>query len=612
MYKQLRLKWRATTLGRSARVLSRKDQKKIIGVIVLQVFMGLLDLAGVAIIGVLGALAVNGVQSKLPGDRVSSVLRMLHLGDLDFQTQAAILGASAALLLVGRTILSIVFTRRILFFLSRRAAFISASLVSKLLSRSLLEVQSRTTQQTLYALTNGVNTITMGVLGTTVTLASDTSLLVIMAVGLFAVDPIIALGTFVIFSVIGIAMYRLLHKRARDLGVSDSTLSIESNEKIVEVLSSYRESVVRNRRNYYAREIGEIRFRLANTTAAISFLPNISKYVIETTVILGALLISFAQFVLQDATHAVATLAVFLAAGTRIAPAVLRLQQGALQIRGSLGTAGPTLSIIEELGDVEEVEKISDEVEISHTNFISNVSVSELTFTYPGATRPAIVNAEIEINSGMYVAIVGSSGAGKTTLVDLLLGVIEPDFGSITISGHSPKSAVSQWPGAIAYVPQDVVISNGTIRENVALGFPARVATDELVWNAIDLAQLRGFVSELPLGLDSQVGERGARISGGQRQRLGIARALFTKPKLLVLDEATSSLDGQTEADISDAIQELKGSVTIVMIAHRLSTVRNADLVIYLHEGRVISQGSFDEVRNSVPNFDQQAQLMGL
>ena len=574
--------------------------------------MGLLDLAGVAIIGILGALAVNGVQSRLPGDRVSAVLRTLHLGDFDFQSQVAILGAAAALLLVGRTILSIIFIRRTLFFLSRRAAFISASLVSKLLSRSLLEVQARTTQQTLYALTNGVNTITMGVLGTTVTLASDTSLLLIMAIGLFLVDPVIALGSFVVFSVIGIAMYRLLHKRARDLGVSDSTLSIESNEKIVEVLSSYRESVVRNRRNYYAREIGDIRFRLANTTAAISFLPNISKYVIETTVVLGALLISATQFILQDATHAVATLAVFLAAGTRIAPAVLRLQQGALQIRGSLGTAGPTLSIIEELGDVEEVEEISDEVEVSHINFNADISVSNLTCTYPGAASPAIVDANLEIKSGMSVAIVGSSGAGKTTLVDLLLGVIEPNFGSITISNLNPKSVVSQWPGAIAYVPQDVAISNGTVRENVALGFPARVAIDELVWNAIDLAQLRSFVSELPLGLDSQVGERGARISGGQRQRLGIARALFTKPKLLVLDEATSSLDGQTEANISDAIQGLKGSVTIVMIAHRLSTVRNADLVIYLHSGRILAQGSFEHVRSSVPNFDQQAQLMGL
>jgi ABC-type multidrug transport system fused ATPase/permease subunit len=212
----------------------------------------------------------------------------------------------------------------------------------------------------------------------------------------------------------------------------------------------------------------------------------------------------------------------------------------------------------------------------------------------------------------MSVAIVGSSGAGKTTLVDLLLGVIEPDSGTIGISGLTPKLVVSKWPGAIAYVPQDVAISNGTVRENVALGFPARVATDELVWGAIDLAQLRTFVSELQSGLDSQVGERGARISGGQRQRLGIARALFTKPKLLVLDEATSSLDGQTEADISDAIQGLKGSVTIVMIAHRLSTVRNADLVIYLHEGKILAQGSFEDVRNSVPNFDNQAQLMGL
>jgi ATP-binding cassette subfamily C protein len=214
MLSPLRSRWRNTTLGRSARVLSRKDQKKVVGVIVLQVFMGLLDLVGVAIVGVLGALAVNGIQSKAPGDRVNSVLSALQLGEYEFQIQAAILGAIAALLLVGRTILSIIFIRRILYFLSRRGAFISASLISKLLSRSLLEVQSRTTQQTLYALTSGVNTITMGVLGTTVTLASDTSLLLIMAVGLFIVDPIIALGTFFVFIVILNNLF-LLHNRIK-------------------------------------------------------------------------------------------------------------------------------------------------------------------------------------------------------------------------------------------------------------------------------------------------------------------------------------------------------------------------------------------------------------
>jgi ABC-type multidrug transport system fused ATPase/permease subunit len=197
-------------------------------------------------------------------------------------------------------------------------------------------------------------------------------------------------------------------------------------------------------------------------------------------------------------------------------------------------------------------------------------------------------------------------------LVDVLLGVLRADTGLISISGKPPLEAISDWPGAISYVPQNVTISNGTFRENVGLGYPVEVVTDELVWSALETAQLANFVRDLPLGLDTPVGERGAKISGGQRQRLGIARAMFTHPKLLVLDEATSSLDGQTEADISDAIQQLKGSVTVVMIAHRLSTVRNADKVIFMDKGKILARGSFEEVRMSIPDFDNQAKLMGL
>jgi ABC-type multidrug transport system fused ATPase/permease subunit len=433
-----------------------------------------------------------------------------------------------------------------------------------------------------------------------------------MTIGLLIVDPLMAGSTMLTFSLVGLLLFKLMHNRAKILGSENAELAIKSNEKILEVLSSYRESVVRNRRTYYSREIGDLRYDLANTDAELSFMPNVSKYVIESTLVLGALLISAAQFATQDASRAVATLVVFMAAGSRIAPAVLRFQQGALLIRSSLGSASPTLDLIEEMQHIQVIDTNVDELDLEHKGFSPNLEMSNVSFTYPNSKSAAINAVTISANIGTSIALVGPSGAGKTTLVDILLGVLNPSSGTTLISGLPPIEAVSKWPGAIAYVPQDIFISNGTIRENVSLGYPPHEATDDLVLEALQAAQLDSFVASLPLGLDTPVGDRGARLSGGQRQRLGIARAMFTKPQLLVLDEATSALDGVTEASISESINVLKGRVTLVLIAHRLSTVLNADKLAYLSEGKVISMGTFDEVRIAVPDFDVQAKLMGL
>jgi len=609
---RLQRSWRQSSLIRSVSVLSKRDQRKIVAVSILQILMGLLDLLGVIAIGLLGALSVSGLQSQQPGARVSKVLDFIGISDLTFQTQAMVLGVGAVILLVGRTMLSIVFTRRILFFLSRSGAKISADLVSRLLAQPLLRVQERTTQETVYAITTGVSLITMQILATAVVMVSDVALLAIMATGLFVVDPFTSIGTFAIFFAIGVFLYKFMHVRAGKLGTQSSELNINSNEKIVEVFNSYRESVVRNRRDYYSREIGKLRYQLADASAELGFLPYVSKYVIESSVILGALLIAAAQFITQDATQAVATLAIFLAAGTRIAPAVLRIQQSSVLIQWSMGAAMPTLDLIEVLGNSRMIENIDDTLDTSHSGFTASVSLANVTLTYPNSYSPAVEDVTFEIVPGTSVAVVGTSGAGKTTIIDTLLGVLKPDSGKILISELPPLEAIAKWPGAISYVPQDVVIAAGTIRENVALGYPIEVATDELVFKALRVAHLADYVQSLPNGIDTEVGERGAKISGGQRQRLGIARAMFTQPHLLVLDEATSALDGETEASISQAIHELRGSTTVVMIAHRLSTVRNADVVIYMSEGKVVASGTFHEVRSSVPDFDHQAKLMGL
>lgn len=605
-------KFKGSILGRSLKLLSRADHWKLVILTVVQVLLSFLDLLGIAIIGLLGSLAVSGIQSNQPVGRVASLLKVIHLQNQTLQYQATALGMGAAILLIIRTIASVYFTRRTMFFLGRRGAAVSAELIGRLFSRPLLEIQRRTTQQTIFALTIGVNTVILGIISAAAGLISDGVLLIVMTSGLFFVAPILAISLLVFFGLIGYFLYKLMHRQMRVLGMQDAGLTVQTSELLMESLESYRESIVRNRRSFYVNRISEIRYAQAKLSAELAFIPLISKYVIESSVVLGALMICGIQFIFMDARHAVGTLSIFLAASTRIAPAVLRLQQGALGIRGAYGSATPTLDLIEALEKSERIGNATDELSLNHAGFLGEIKVRNLEFTYPGNLDPTINSVNLEIPSGATYAIVGSSGAGKTTLVDIILGVINPSSGEVLISGCTPSEVVAKWPGSVSYVPQNVYISNLTIRENVALGYPISVASDELVYEALKIAQLAEFIREQPLGLETVVGEHGAKMSGGQRQRLGIARAVFTNPKLLILDEATSSLDGQTEAEITSSINALKGSTTVLVIAHRLSTVRNADVIIYMDKGKIVAQGTFDQVRSLVPDFETQAKLAGM
>lgn len=598
-------------LKRCISVFNKRDQKRIAFVVLIQIGLGALDLLGVMLIGLIGALAVTGIQSSQPGNRVGAALKILHLQDYTFQEQTAILGIVATLVLIGRTMFSVYFTRKVLFFIGRRSAVISGNLVERLLQQSSLGINSRTIQESIYSVTTGVVAVTLGVVGTSVAIIADVSLLLVMAAGLVFVDPVVAISTFMLFSGVGFALYKLMHGRAIKFGRQDAELNIRSNEKISEVLTTYREATVRNRRSYYAAQISDARMDLSNVLAELSFMPTISKYVVEITMILGAVVISALQFALQDSKHAVATLAVFLAAGTRIAPAVLRVQQGAISIKSSMGSARPTLELIETLpSKVQDVE-ITEYADL-HTEFEPNIEISDLSFSYPNAPKPALTKINLSIKSGTTCAIVGPSGSGKTTLVDLILGMFAPASGDISVSGVSPLAATYRFPGAVGYVPQDVSIIQGTIRENIALGFPLAESTDLRINRALEAAHLLEFVNGLPNGVDTEVGPRGSKLSGGQRQRLGIARAMFTQPKLLILDESTSALDAQTEVLVSEAISSIPYQITTIVIAHRLSTVRFADQVVYLHDGKILAKGNFESVRSLIPDFDNQAKLMGL
>ena len=603
---------RDSNFRRVLTLLTRSDKRKIIAVIIIQIFLGGLDLLGVATIGVLGTLAVRGVQSVEPSGRIADLINFLGLNSFSFQSQVMLLGIAAAFILVLRTVLSVFFTRRILLFLSRRGAVISSNLISKLFSRNLDQIHHRSQQQNLFAVTHGVTIITVSIIGTSILIISDLALLLVMASGLILVDPLVAVFTFIGFTVIGFVLYKILHIRAMELGIKDSKLTITANEKITELLRTYREAVALNRRQFYVTEISKLRMDHAETLAEVTFMPNISKYVMESAVIIGALLISAFQFFVQDASHAVATLAVFLAAGTRIAPALLRLQQGFITVKNSLGSAAPTIELMEEIKYANALESVSDSPVFIHADFYANLSIKNLKFTYSKSEEEIIKNVNLELPIGKVLAIVGPSGSGKTTLVDLILGALVPTSGSIEISGCSPLESVTKWPGALSYVPQEVVVINGTVRENILLGYKQELIYDGQIIESLKVANLMKFVESLPQGLDTVIGEHGHILSGGQKQRLGIARAVFTNPKFLVLDEATSALDAETENEITNSIKELRGTSTLVIIAHRLSTVKDADLVVYLNDGRIEASGTFEDVRESVPNFDKQAKLMGI
>jgi ABC-type multidrug transport system fused ATPase/permease subunit len=260
--------------------------------------------------------------------------------------------------------------------------------------------------------------------------------------------------------------------------------------------------------------------------------------------------------------------------------------------------------------DVLNLEKV--ELLRNTSRFSGNAEIVNLSFKYAGSDHNVLTDISLRIQEGEILAIAGPSGAGKSTLVDLLLGLYEPNEGSITLSGIEPKYAIKAWPGSVSYVPQSVTLINGSIAENVALGYSPDELNKAKVLQCLQTAQLDEYISTLPNGIDTIVGEAASRMSGGQLQRLGIARAIYTDPKLLVLDEATSALDGKTESEVSEAIIALKGKITVVLIAHRLSTVLKADRLAYLESGRLLSVGTFEHVKSQIPEFAHQASLSGL
>ena len=608
-----------TLIRQSLALLSLRD-RAVFGFITLaQMALSVLDLLGVLLIGVVSVVSVASVSGNpLPG-QVQGAVDLLGLSGADPVTIAAWLIGSAGLALILKSVLSAILSRTTLRFLATRQAALSARLTSLFLERQLLDIQARTSQDAAFGLTVGVQAATVGILGSTSAALADIGLLTLLGVGLTAVDPLVTLYAVVFFGALGLILQRGLAGRATRLGRESAEVDIESYTAIQQAIASYREITVAGRRDLYVQRIQLLRWRSAEIGAGFQFLGLIPKYVFEAALVVGAFGLAFSQFLTKDITAAVGIVAVFLIAGARVMPALMRLQVTSLTIRQSEAAAQRATSLALDLdsGNYDTSGNSHRSAQIvaaplQHLDFQPTIEVHDVWLTYPGMSAPAVAGVGFEVGAGQSIALVGSTGAGKSSVADLILGLVEPDSGQVRIGGIEPSKAIARWPGGLAYVPQEVTLISGSIRENVGIGLPCELIDDELAWEALSRAHLADFLKDGRDGLDTYVGEFGTRLSGGQRQRLGIARALYTRPRLLVLDEATSALDAETEDAIGQTMRGLEGRVTTVTIAHRLATVRRCDLVVFLEAGQIAASGSFDQVRSQSQAFDRQARLLGL
>lgn len=602
-------------------LLSRRVRLRLLIVIAIQAVLALLDLAGVLLLGLVSALAASSVTGQSLSQSFPTLSSIPSLQETS-GADVALLAGIAGLLLLSKSLIGLYVTRRTFLFLANRQAEIASALARRLLTRPLLLVQSRSSQNTAFALTHGINAITMGIVGQAVVVASELLVMIALLGGLLVVDWVVTVFTIGFFGAIAVLLHFTLGTRSLNLGRSQSALEVQSIAAVQDAMKSYREISVAGRRGYFIDQIRDLRWRVARIHANTYLLYQISKYVYEMAIVVGGGLLIGGMLLTRDIVTALGVATVFLAASSRLFPSLLRMQSALSMMRNSEGMAQYAFELIDDIYPSGAFRSTEDlRIESPNTlgpiigktdDFHARVEIADVSLRYPGASRPALDCVGLTIVEGSSTALVGPTGSGKSTLADVLLGVIQPDAGTVLLGGRDPRSAIDLWPGLIAYVPQSVAIINGTIRENVALGIEPTVVDDSEVWRALERAHLDRTLREGRQGLDTLVGENGVQLSGGQRQRLGIARALLTNPRLLILDEATSALDAETERLISDTVSSLAGDVTVVTIAHRLATVQECDQVAYLEAGRLVAIGSFSEVRAAVPDFERNARLLGL
>jgi ATP-binding cassette subfamily C protein len=546
------------------------------------------------------------------GSDPSRVLNFAGLQIPAINNQTLPWAAGAVLLLfLLKALLSVILTKRAAYFVAKVEARAARTIAEICFGGDLVNTRKQSREEVTYAIQEGSPAAFNALLNSVNTFMTEAVLFLVICLGFLFVDPMSTIAAVVYFGLVSVIIQYFVGSQMSKAGLVNAKGSVKANTAVADLFSVFRELLVLGRRSAYIDRIFQARVHAAESTATTYYLNGIQRYVIEATLLVGIALFGLAQALSGDIANSAGKIAIFLSGGFRLIAALLPLQTALLTIKSVIPLAKSAQEILTSVPSATKTEK-SDLGNLSiprNRQLPIRVKVNKVNFSYPQSQKPTIDGISFEIGAGAQVALVGKSGAGKSTIADLICGVIAPSSGTIALT-DSNDSFGSAIRGRISYVPQKPGLVAGTIANNVALAVECDEVDRHLVVNSLRLANLADVVEELPEGIDTSLGNLQDALSGGQLQRLGLARALYSEPGLLIMDEATSGLDAESESEIQKALDNMRGKVTVLLIAHKLNTIQHADKVILVEDGKIKDEGKFQEIVTRNPGVARAVNLM--